>query len=159
MFRLWGSSIYLSSYKYLNCKTVMGDDAKVVPTKYSSLINISALISLVFHWLIIVLAYTWVCCAQGSICAGHSVVQHLQSIELLNLQGQPASHEMGSFSFQRPSLNFQQSHTVFGVCRVTILLSSICPETRTGQKRENIIIYFTNLKVNRTEQIVYCCCC
>jgi len=49
----------------------MGDDAKVLSAEYSSLINILDLISPVFHWLIIVLAYTWVCCVQGSVLLGN----------------------------------------------------------------------------------------
>lgn len=53
MCRFCGSSIYLSSYNCFNCKTVVGDDTKLLSAEYSFSINILVLITPAFHRLIL----------------------------------------------------------------------------------------------------------
>lgn len=70
--RVWCCSIYLSSNKYLKCKIVVGDDTKVLSAEYALPINILALISPAFHWLMCVDVRVCLQCSVSLACISSS---------------------------------------------------------------------------------------
>lgn len=107
-------SIYLSSYKYFNCKTVVGEDTKLLSAEYSFLVNILCLISPAFHWFVCVrvCAYMWVLyvvfrvqiCWQIWGCLMSAINKATERI-----QGQPTSHEIENFSSYRSCMNLHSN--------------------------------------------------